>query len=41
MNAFSPSTQDTDVELGQPVLHSEFEDSQAYTEKSCSKTPKP
>lgn len=41
MKAFSLSTQDTDVELGQPVLHSEFEDSQSFTEKSCFKTPKP
>jgi hypothetical protein len=37
-HAFNPST--WEAEAGQPVLQSEFQDSQSYTEKPCLEKPK-
>jgi hypothetical protein len=40
-HTFNPSTQEADLWVqGQPLLQSEFQDSQGYTEKPCLKKTK-
>jgi hypothetical protein len=39
-HAFNPSTWEAEAGGFQPVLQSEFQDSQGYTEKPCLEKPK-